>query len=528
MRPTVAHRLRAAVQRSAPALGLAAALAACGAGGEDARPNVILITLDTVRADFLTCYGSTSGATPAVDGLARGGVLFERAISSSGLTPASHATILTGKFQYGHGLRVLAAESGFRLEDDQETLATAFQDAGYRTGAIHSAFPVSAHFGLDRGFDHFDSFAAKIERREDDGKVGWDVGTYQRRSEETTRRAVAWLESAAAGDDPFFLWLHYWDPHDPVRLPPVADQERLRYDPGTGELQDARTQQYAIEVRWQDGNLGTLLRAIDAAGLAEDTVVALTADHGQGLADGKRIHGWAMHRMLYREQVHVPLVLRGPGLPAATRVSDQVRTADLAPTLLELAGLPPFADRIDGVSLIERAARPGQGDLVAYGEQINGYDHNAGMRRFRPDAAFLYMVSDGEWKLIFRPHMPGASELFHVGVDPRETRNVAAQNPDVMARLLGDLAERNPWVLEPFRRPAGGDGAGRGASDALGSLGYVAAEVEGSGTWWWTCPVHGDVRADRRGRHEESGCGRILVPIGKWSEKAAPSAPDDE
>ena len=398
-----------------------------------------------------------------------------------------------------------------------------------RTGAIHSAFPVSAHFGRDQGFDDFDSFDAKVVKREGDNKVGWDVGTYQRRSEETTARAVAWLESAQAGDEPFFLWLHYWDPHDPVMLPPDADMQRLRYDPGTGDLQDAQTQQYAIEVRWQDQNLGTLLRAIDQAGLGDDTVIALTADHGQGLADGKAIHRWAMHRMLYREQVHVPLILRGPGVPAGARVPDQVRTADVAPTLLELAGLPPFEERVDGVSLVDRASNPGQGDLVAYGEQINGYDHNAGMRRSRPDAAFLYMVSDGEWKLVFKPHMPGASELFHVGVDPRETRNVAAQNPDIMARLLADLAERNPWVLEPFPKLAvGDDEASQGAKDALGGLGYAAAEVEGSGTWWWTCPVHADVRSEKRARHEEGGCGRIMVPIGTWSEEPDAGAAKDD
>ncbi|MEM9802932.1 MAG: sulfatase-like hydrolase/transferase [Planctomycetota bacterium] len=490
-------------------------LSACGGDPAAARPNVILITLDTVRADFLSCYGSTNGATPAVDALARDGVLFERAVSSSGLTPASHATILTGDFQYRHGLRVLAAGSGFRLPAEHDTLATAFDAAGYRTGAIHSAFPVSGHFGFAQGFDTFDSFETKVEKTPDGGKVGWDVSTFQRRSDETTDRAVAWLEEAAQDDRPFFLWLHYWDPHDPVKLPDSADIERLRYDPGTGDLKDEQTLTYAVEVRFQDEEIGRLLAAIDAAQLSDSTVVALTSDHGQGLVDGRALHGWAMHRTLYREQVHVPLLLRGPGVPRGVRAADQVRTADLAPTLLDLAGLPEFYEQIDGVSLVERFEGEPLGDLVAYGEQINGYDHNAGMRRKRPEAAFLYMVSDGDWKLVYRPHMPDRSELFHVAVDPVEAKDVASEHPEIVDRLLADLAERNPWVLESFPQAAGPD---EGATAALSGLGYAAAEVEGTGTWWWTCPVHPDVREDRRGRHDVDDCGRILVPQGVWTE----------
>jgi len=505
------------LRRATLLLAAAGPLLSCGGGGgAPERPNVILITLDTVRADFLSCYGSTSGATPAVDRLAAGGALFEDASSSSGLTPASHATILTGKFQYNHGLRVLAAESGYRLDPDHETLTTAFKAAGYRTAAIHSAFPVSSFFGFDEGFDEFESFDATLKKKKNDTKVGWDVKSFQRRSDETTRMAVEWLEGAAASDEPFFLWLHYWDPHDPVKMPDEADFAKLRYDPGTGELQDEQTVNYAVEVRYQDGNLGTLLDAIDGAGLADDTLVALTADHGQGLADGMRRHRWGMHRMLYREQTHVPFILRGPGVPAGRRVPDLVRTADMAPMLLDYAGVAPFAQAVDGTSLRPWIEGLREGDLTAYGEQINGYDHNAGMRKFRPDAAFLYMVSDGEWKLIYKPHMPAMSELFHVGVDPLEERNVIADHPDVVVTLLGDLAERNPWVTEPFPITAAGD-ASEGA-EAMSSLGYSAAEVEGSGDWWWTCPVHTDVRADRRARCEVDGCGRIMISMGRWTD----------
>ncbi|MEC7232492.1 MAG: sulfatase [Planctomycetota bacterium] len=505
-----------AIRSTIPLAALSlSALAACSGADGESRPHVILITLDTVRADFLSCYGATTGDTPALDRVARDGAVFDRAVAASGLTPTSHATILTGKFQYGHGLRVLAAPSGYRLDEDQTGLATAFKEAGYRTGAIHSAFPVSGYFGFDNDFDEFQSFDAAMELDEDGNKVRWDIERYQRRSDETTARALEWFTQAAAeGDAPVFLWLHYWDPHDPVILPPEDELEELLYDSGSGRLLGDLSRMYAAELRYQDRNLGSLFRGLSEAGLMDDTLLAVTADHGQGLEDGLAIHGWSKHRVLYREVVHVPLILRGPGVLPGTRVRDQVRTADIAPTLIELAGLEQglLDSDVDGVSLVERLDGQPRGHLRAYGEQINGYDDNAGMRRNRAEAAFLHMVSDGEWKLIYRPHMPERSELFHISTDPNETRNVRAAHPAEYLRLMADLAERNPWVLEPFPEVSK---QVAGAPD-LSSLGYSGAE-QGEANWYWTCPEHGEYTASERGRHD-AACGRILVPVGQWRE----------
>lgn len=503
-------------------LGAAGLLSSCGGGAdeasEDQRPNVILITLDTVRADYLTCYGAVTGGTPAIDQLALGGALFERAVSSSGLTPASHATILTGKFQYNHGVRVLTADSGFFLEDEHETLATKFKEAGYTTGAVHSAFPVSAHFGFDRGFDHFDSFDASLTAAKDGSKVRWDVGTFQRRSDETTAKTLEWVSEAKAKDEPFFLWIHYWDPHDPVKLPPADEFAAMMATSELQDIADKQTREYAAELRWQDQHIGTMLGSLETQGLMDDTVIAVTADHGQGLSDGMELHRWSNHRMLYREQVHVPLILKGPGVPAGKRINDQVRTADVAPTLLDLAGISPIDGAIDGESLVSRIQTGTKGDLWAYGEQINGYDFNAAMRKHRPDATFLYMVSDGEWKLVYKPTMPNMSELFHVGIDPMERRNVIADNNDQVVRLLADLATRNPWVVEPFPPTEfTDDQANSGAGAAMGTLGYSQAE-KGDGNWWWTCPVHTDIREDRRGRHEADDCNHIMIPMGVWED----------
>lgn len=495
---------------------LLAPLLACSGEDDAQRPHVLLITLDTVRADYLSCYGATTGDTPALDQVAAEGAVFERAVSASGLTPTSHATILTGKFQYGHGLRVLAAPSGFRLDEDQTSLATAFKEAGYVTGAVHSAFPVSGYFGFNEGFDEFQSFDAALTLEEGGTKASWDIARYQRRSDETTRRALEWFKKTAAeGDAPVFLWLHYWDPHDTVILPPEDRLQELLYDPGSGRVLNDTSRIYAAEVRYQDGNLGRLFGGLAESGLLDETILAITADHGEGLEDGIGLHGWPKHRVLYREQLHVPLILRGPGVQAGVRVTDQVRTADVAPTLVELAGLDAgvLDDDVEGTSLVERLDGTPRGHLRAYGEQINGYDDNAGMRRNRPEAAFLHMVSDGDWKVIYRPHMPERSELFHIATDPNETTDVRAAHPEEYLRLMADLAERNPWVLQPFPKL---ETRSTGASNALQGLGYSGAE-QGSANWHWTCPEHGDHIADERGRHEDA-CGRILVPAGEWRE----------
>jgi len=504
---------------------LAPLLATCGS--EPRRPNIILITLDTTRADYLSCHGAPWATTPALDELAAKGARFERAFASSSLTPVSHATILTGQVNPGHGLRVLSAGSAFRLPSDAETLATRLQAAGYRTGAVHSAFPVSRYFGFDRGFDHFDDLSGALVRAAGADKTQWDVDTLQRRSDEALDRTLAWMEDA---DEPFFLWLHLWDPHDKLRLPPA---EVLRVATGRAAaagLTDPDDQVYAAEVSYQDSQLGRLFTGLATRGLEDTTLVAVTADHGQGLSDGQRLHGWAMHRMVYREQLHVPLILRGPGVPRGLVVPTQVRTADITPTLLELARVPrgdtsALDPVLDGTSL-GPLLRAGRGPhRVAYADQLNGYDHNAGMRLSRPDAAFLFSLSDGDWKVVFRPHMPERSELFHLTRDPLEERDVRAEHPAEYLRLVAELARYNPWVTSPFPPLEEAD---PNAAAALGALGYSSAGLDPESEWWWTCPEHGDVRRPSRGRHEEGGCVRILVPCTVWVDIAGATGADED
>ena len=473
-------------------------LAACK--GDDARPNVLLITMDTTRADYVSSIGDREGTTPSLDKLADEGVLFTRTQSTSATTPISHASILTGLNNYKHGVRVISAKSGFKLPDDVPTLASVLEAREYRTAAIHSAFPVSATFGFQRGFEDFVSFDAKMRKKGDSEFEGWDTSTHQRRSDETTDLVLEWLANPSS--EPFFLWIHYWDPHDPIRVPP---QHFLRKDlprSARGIVNPASDEFYAEEVRFMDLHIGRVFDALREKGLWKNTAVCVTSDHGQGLTDGRELHGWHAHRVLYKQQIHVPLILKLPGVAGGKRVDSLTRTIDVFPTLLEYLdiGAPGPVEGTSLLPLIE--GRPDE-PRIAYADQINGYDTNAQMIEKRPKADFLYCVMDDDWKLIYRPTRPEQSELFHTQEDPLETTNLWDVAIDQRKRLLTELALRDGWVDRPF--PDSGEAMSDEAMSALGGLGYTAAGDLSGATWAWRCIECDSVQNERGECHACDG-----------------------
>ena len=430
-------------------------------------------------------------------------------MSSSAVTPTSHATILTGQYPYTHGVRVLGGgDTGDKLGADQETLASAFKRAGYRTAAVHSAFPVSAEFGFERDFDVFHSFEGKMHDVGDKGQLGWNTTTHQRRSDDTNALVMDFLKDA---EEPFFLWVHYWDPHDPLILPPAQFLQGIAPN-DQGQIA-ASDEVYAREIHYLDLQFGELMKALQNGGQYQNSIIALTADHGEGLSDGMERHQWWAHRMLYQEQIHVPLLLRLPEGPRDIAVSEIVGTVDIAPTLLDYAGVAPAAE-IDGQSLRPLVAGEQTPPRFVYAEQINGYDRNAKMVERRPDAAFLYSLVDSEgWKLVYRPHMPENSELFDLRNDPLELQNRFSLDSERAQTLLSELARRNPWVLESFPQTAATDPELPDATrQALESLGYTSGAVQDV-EWAWTCPKHPDLREAERVRHED--CGEILIPVAR-------------
>ncbi|HJO27308.1 MAG: hypothetical protein CMK00_06260 [Planctomycetes bacterium] len=461
----------------------------CGACGsaEPARPNIILVTMDTTRADALGTYGAEL-PTPCFDTLAQEGARFDLALSASAVTPVSHASILTGLYPYQHGLRVLSAHSGFRLDADLPTVATRLQAEGYRTGAVHSAFPVSAYFGFDEGFDVFESFDSVMRR----GELGdsWDTQKFQRRSDHTTDLALDFIEG---GDGPYFLWIHYWDPHDPALTPPPE-----LIPPGLPRSPEGRLggsiPLYLAEVRYVDSQFARIVETLQDRGEYDQTLLVITADHGEGLGE----HGWWAHRLLYQEQIRVPLIVRAPRATSAPvtgglmtggpggGVAELVRTIDIAPTILDYAR-SPFAGSTEGRSLRPYLEGLPRKPRTAYADQINGYDHNARMLEKRPNDDLLYMVSDGRHKLTWRPTHPELSELYDISSDPKEADNIFLQRPDIAGPLLVDLAERRPWVVRPF--PEAGE-TSDDASAILQGLGYAGGAADTPEEWLWTCPAH--------------------------------------
>ena len=469
--------LAARLSRLLPAcLALCLALAACGQ--QPKRPNVLLVTLDTTRVDFLSCYGGPALNTPTLDALAARGVRCDDAYVSASVTPVSHATIMTGRDNPEHGLRVLSGLSGYSLPAHVPTLATTLKEAGWNTAGIHSAFPVSGYFGFQRGFDRFESFDGVLKTSQA-GTMSWDLQKLQRRSDETTSMV---LDELARDERPFFLWIHYWDPHDPVKLPPAENLPPSLPRDASGLLLPTR-ELYAAEVAYVDLQFARVLQDLEQRGELDDTIVVVVADHGEGLGD----HGWDYHRILYQEQVRTPLIIAGPGVPRAV-LEQTVRSADIAPTIWDLV------DVVQPEGGSGRSLRPlwnGEetASRSAFMDQINGYDLNAKMVEARPQDAFLYGVVDAGWKLIWRPHMPDASELYELRADPREARNLYASERAQVVRLQKLLAARGGFVTAPFPPELGGDAAAVRA--ALAGLGYAGGASEYlDARWAWFCPDH--------------------------------------
>lgn len=496
---------------------LALSLSTCS-DSEPRRPNVLLITLDTTRADYLSCYGEGNAQTPYLDSLAGAGVRFARAQSSSAVTPVSHATILTGRLPYEHGLRVIAGGGGFQLDRGQSSIASTFKEAGYVTAAIQSAFPVSRTFGLEQGFDVFQDLDGSFSKSKQAYTASWNVNELQRRSDVTTDMALEFLDSV---EEPFFLWIHYWDPHDSELQPPDEFMEQHKLHVNQGEPSENHEKAlYAIEMEYQDSQIGRLLDGLRERELMAGTLIAVVGDHGEGLDDGEQQHGWRFHGVTYQEQLHVPLILSGPGIARGLTDNRLVSTADIAPTLLEHVGLPSTDGA--GKSLLPLTDSP---DLEqkrwAYSDQINGFDWNAGFVYWMPKSSFLYAITDGDWKLIYRPHMPfAASELFHLAEDPKEATNLIGSHPAEFRYLADNLAARNPWVFQAFE----GEGMGASGRDALANIGYGHLEASEEVTWWWECALHLDKSIESRGRCGEAAaegkCSFPLLPRTDWTVPA--------
>jgi choline-sulfatase len=415
--------------------------AGAGTGG-GTRPNILLVTIDTLRADRLGSYGYAGAATPTLDALAARGVRHATAIAHVPLTGPSHASILTGHTPPGHGVR---DNGGYTLPVAVRTAAEEFRQAGYRTAAFVSGFPLDRRFGFDRGFQTYDDHLPRGSDRRRTPYV-------ERFADGTTDAVLRWLAappSEAAAGAPFFLWVHYYDPHAPYEPP--------------GELADRfRAAPYDGEIAFVDAQLARLLRALEQKVLLAQTVVLVTADHGESLGE----HGEGSHGLfLYDATLKVPWILAGPGVAAGRVPTTVARGIDVLPTLLDYAGLPvPTA--VEGRSLRPAADGREMSDAPTYAESV--YSE----REFGWAPLFAWRTS--RFKLIEAPR----PELYDLAADAGEAHNRLAEQGAQAAELRQKLeaARSRP-------APPAAVSVDRETAERLGALGYLGGgRAQGGGS----------------------------------------------
>ncbi len=425
--------------------------------------NVLLVTLDTTRADRIGCYGYRAAETPYIDSLAAAGVLFEQAITPTAFTLPSHSSILTGLYPPFHGVRL---NGGAALASVHTTLAEELYDSGYRTGAFIGAFVLDGRWGLEQGFEQYDDdFPMAPDQR-------LDLAGVQRPANLVVDAALEWLEEPS--ERPFFAWVHLYDPHTPYEPPepyrsrfaPEGSHNSAAGDSTATDTQERRLREwideqnalYDGEIAFADSQIGRLLGWLGDHGLAEDTVVVVVGDHGEALGShGETEHGY----FVYDYAVHVPFVIRLPESDVrGSRVQQQVRTIDILPTVLDLVGVEPPA-QVQGESLVPSMVDPHHtGPRYAYSESM------APSLQYGWSA--LYSVRTSDHKFIEAPR----SELYDLGLDPGESRNVLASEPSVAEELRAVLAGIREEIESgaPETEQANLD---EGTMAMLAALGYV-------------------------------------------------------
>lgn len=406
-------------------LAVVAALAACGPEPppDTGPPSVVLISVDTLRADHLPSYGYPRDTAPAVARLAADALVFENAIAPMATTLPSHTSLLTSTYPVRHGVL-----SNFRFyeqpamtHDAIESVATKLARAGYATAAFTSASPLSELSGIGTGFEVFRGPPPYGERRE----------RIEVPAKETIDRALAWLEDARP---PFFLMVHLFDPHTPYAPPAgeagrLGDEDRLReVVESRGVPPHARGQAieamalYDGEVRYVDAQIGRLLEALEARGLYRRSAIVFTADHGEGLLQ----HGVLEHGVIWNEQLHVPLVIRLPARPdrptPTGRRAGIASLIDVFPTLAEEAPLPIATAGFDGINLL-RASR-----------------ETALAQREIRSPVWLgrnFALVGRDWKYLWFEQ--ARDQLYHLREDPHELEDVLHRHPHVAERMREEL-----------------------------------------------------------------------------------------
>jgi len=407
--------------------------------------NYILITVDTLRADRIGCYGFSGISTPTMDMFARRGVKFEKCISTATLTLPSHASLMTGTYPTFHGVR---DNGGFLVPQEMTTLAEMMKQNGYKTSAYVAAYVLDSKWGLDQGFDHyFDSFDLSKYKTV-------SLGNVQRPGNEVIDEVLPWL--AEHKQEKFFTWIHLYDPHTPYE-PPEPYMEKYPNHP------------YIGEIAYTDSQLARLWQFLEENDLVENTVLVFASDHGESLGEHQeQSHGFC----IYQEGVHVPLIFVTPfeklhGVSRARPVS----LVDVMPTILDLAGIQA-PSQVQGKSLQPLFSKDSKGvESIAYSETF--------YPRFHYGWSELKSLQDERYKLILAPEL----ELYDLQSDPDEERNIidsqAAEARRMVAQIESfiDESSRGAYELDYSHMD-------EESREKLAALGYIGSFADSTSISW--------------------------------------------
>jgi arylsulfatase A-like enzyme len=433
---------------------LAVALA-CACGPPAKPPDIVLVSVDTLRADHTSAYGYARDTSPFLTELAQSGALLEQAYAPTASTGPSHATLFTGTHVLHHGL----IKNGLALPAENLCLAEVLAQRGYQTAAVVGSFVLDPKFGFDQGFDFYDADFQNAQSHPGTWQ-GHPVDNFDRRAEEATDTALRWLASRDPAR-PYFLFVHYFDPHAPYGAPGAFALRFAKETPPHGTAYVSN--RYDAEIAYTDAQIRRLIEGLPAD-RRDDTLLMLVADHGEGLGD----HGFPAHAaLIYEEAVRVPWIARFPGtIPAGLRIGAPVGLVELAPTLLELAGVPVPPD-MQGESLAaalrgERKLDPERPVYLVRRHYLSG---TVGVVRVK---GFKFGMRAGRWKYIEDEGF-GTRELYDLATDPGELDDRYYAEPEVAA----SLRQRT----QAWREATAGDLSIRAIAEqdraALEALGYV-------------------------------------------------------
>ena len=426
------------------------------------RPDVLLVTIDTLRADHVSALGYERPTTPHFDAFARGGALFEQAYSVTPTTLPAHAALFTSRFATEVGV----TKNGTPLPETATTIAERLADAGYATAGFVSSYVLDRRFGAAQGFQHYDDDFTGADSKLPQGTRWHDEPievTFDRRGGDTTDAALHWI-AASPQEIPLFVWVHYFDPHQPL-----MPREPFRSEFASGSMQQLEilADGYDAEVRYVDEQLGRLLAGFGERAPGGRGLAVVTSDHGEGLWD----HGWLTHGVnLYEELARVPLAFRWPGrIARPLRVTAPVSLLDLAPTLYSLLGLDAASDGLRGRDLSAVLSAEVEADVnrrIFLQRRSYSRRDRLGHKNVSGPG---YGIRWRHWKFV-RMEREIGNELFHLELDPGERDNVAGLYPVIYDRMVEDL---DAWIEGLDDAVPTAQSLDADALENLETLGYV-------------------------------------------------------